>query len=57
VKSYAFPDSTFGACLIGNILVPLAVSELGKEGLERIQRNEDDILHSGEYVIERPRRK
>ncbi len=57
VKSYAFPDSTFGACLIGNILVALAVSALGKEGLERIQRNEDDILQSGEYVIEDPRRK
>jgi DNA-binding MurR/RpiR family transcriptional regulator len=56
VKGYAFPDSVAGASLIGNILVALVVSTLGSEGLARIQQNEADILHSGEYVIERRRR-
>jgi DNA-binding MurR/RpiR family transcriptional regulator len=57
VKSYAFPDSIAGACLISNILVALVVSALGEEGLRRIQLNEDDILSSGEYVVERPHRR
>lgn len=57
VKSHAFPDSIAGACLIGNILVALAVSALGDAGLERIQRNELDILESGEFVIERARKR
>jgi DNA-binding MurR/RpiR family transcriptional regulator len=50
VKSYAFPDSISGACLIGNILVALTVSAYGQDGLKRIQENELEILNSGEYV-------
>jgi DNA-binding MurR/RpiR family transcriptional regulator len=52
VRSYAFPDSTAGAALIGNILVALTVSRLGPEALTRIQRNEREIRQSGEYVVE-----
>jgi DNA-binding MurR/RpiR family transcriptional regulator len=51
VKSYAFPDSIAGACLLGNILVALVVSALGEKGLKRIQRNELEILNSGEYIV------
>ena len=50
VKSYAFPDSISGACLIGNILVALTVSAYGQDGLKRIQENELEILNSAEYV-------
>jgi DNA-binding MurR/RpiR family transcriptional regulator len=56
VRSYAFPDSIAGAYLIGNLLVALAVSTLGSEALEQIQRNEDDIRESGEYVANPPRK-
>ena len=50
-KSYAFPDSTAGAQLIGNILVSLTVSQLGAQALERIRTNELEIEASGEYVV------
>jgi DNA-binding MurR/RpiR family transcriptional regulator len=56
VRSYAFSDSIAGAYLIGNLLVALAVSALGSEALEQIQRNEDDIRESGEYVANPPRK-
>ncbi len=57
VKSFAFPDSTAGACLIGNILVALTVSALGEDALERIHRNERQILDSDEYVAGPVRRR
>jgi DNA-binding MurR/RpiR family transcriptional regulator len=57
VKSYAFPDSISGACLIGNILVALTVSAYGQDGLKRIQENELEIINSGEYIAAGKRRK
>lgn len=57
MKGFAFPDSISGACLIANILVALTVSALGGEAIERIQRNERQILETGEYLAEPSRRK
>jgi DNA-binding MurR/RpiR family transcriptional regulator len=55
-KSYAFPDSTVGAQLIGNVLVGLTVSRLGAAALDRIRANEGQIERSGEYVAGQPPR-
>lgn len=55
-RGYAFPDSSTGAQLIGNILVGLTVSKLGPLALECIRRNELEIKESGEFVAEPPGR-
>jgi DNA-binding MurR/RpiR family transcriptional regulator len=57
VKGFAFPDSISGGCLIANILVALTVSALGDDAIERIQRNERQILQTDEYLAERSSRR
>lgn len=50
VHSYAFPDSLTGLQAVGNILVGIAVSQMGDQALERIAANEAQIRQSGELL-------
>lgn len=51
----AFPDSAGAALAVANLLAALTISKLGEAAQQRIRRNEQHIMQSGEYVQTRRR--
>jgi DNA-binding MurR/RpiR family transcriptional regulator len=51
VHGYSFPESLSGVNAIGNILVGLAMSQMGQQALDRISANEAQMRRSGEMLM------
>jgi DNA-binding MurR/RpiR family transcriptional regulator len=51
VHGYSFPESLSGVNAIGNILMGLAVSQMGQQALDRIEANEAQMRRSGEMMM------
>lgn len=47
----SFPESTLGATAIAHLLVAMTVSNIGTPAHERIRKNEEFIVQSGEYIL------
>ncbi|MEI6159590.1 MAG: MurR/RpiR family transcriptional regulator [Roseococcus sp.] len=51
-----FLDATGGAIALARLLVALTLTRLGGPARERVRRNEERVVESGEFVLGRPRR-